>query len=66
MWPYSNDEQVWLVPSKDWAETQPKPIQPETPTRVPANDIDGAWPYATTDDDADDNRPVDPQIIIRK
>ncbi len=66
MWPYSNDEQVWLVPSKEWAQKLPKPIKSETPTAVPANDINGAWPYAADDDSANDNRPFDPQTFVGK
>ena len=61
MWPYSSDEQVWLVPSKEWAETLPQPSKPAAP--VPANE-NGAWPYAANDDE--DKRPLDPQTFIGK
>lgn len=66
MWPYSNDEQVWLVPSKEWAEKLPEPIKSAIPAHKPANDIDGAWPYAAANDDSEDNRPLDPQTFVGK
>jgi hypothetical protein len=64
MWPYSSDEQVWLAPGKEWAETRPKPSKPAT--AVPANE-NGAWPYAANDDVvAHDKRPFDPQTFVGK
>jgi len=65
MWPYSNDERVWLVPSKEWAEKLP--ITAGTPTPAPANDLsNGAWPYATAEQIAEDNRPFDPKTFVGK
>ena len=61
MWPYSNDEQIWLAPGKEWAETQPsKPA-----ALVPANE-NGAWPYTANDDIAEDRRPLDPKTFVGK
>jgi hypothetical protein len=52
MWPYTNDEQVWLEPSKDWAKKRRK----ASPLPKPANN----------DDRAEDTRPLDPQIFVGK
>jgi hypothetical protein len=52
MWPYTNDEQIWLEPAKDWAKGR---LQAH-PVPTPAND----------DQRAEETRPFDPQIIIRK
>jgi hypothetical protein len=65
MWPYSNDERVWLEPSNAWAEKQAKAKRTAAFPKS-ANDIDGAWPYITAEQPVEDNRPFDPQIIIRK
>jgi len=61
MWPYTSDEQVWLVPAKDWiatatatkAEQRKAGTQPEreAPRPMPA-------PY--------DDGISDPQINLRK
>ena len=61
MWPYSSDEQIWLVPGKEWAEQQPS--KPATP--IPANE-NGAWPYTANDDVAEDKRPLDPKTFVGK
>ena len=66
MWPYNSEEQVWLVPSKEWAETLPKPVTKLVPVPTPANDDNGAWPYAAVESGAEDRRPLDPQVMVRK
>ena len=62
MWPYSNDEHIWLDPSKDWAKGRLQAI----PLPTPANDDNGAWPYMTAEDRPEETRPVDPQIFVGK
>ena len=52
MWPYTNDEKIWLDPAKDWARGR---LQ-ASPLPTPAND----------DERAEEMRPVDPQIFISK
>jgi hypothetical protein len=52
MWPYTNDERLWLEPSRDWAKRR---IQAD-PLPTPAND----------DERAEDKRPFDPKTFIRK
>jgi hypothetical protein len=53
MWPYTNDEQVWLEPSKDWAKGRLR----ANPLPAPANDDQPT---------EDTRRPLDPQIFIGK
>lgn len=60
MWPYSSEEQVWLAPSKEWAEKLAQPAQPAA-----ANE-NGAWPYATAGEVAEDHRRFDPQTFVGK
>jgi hypothetical protein len=62
---YNDDERVWLEPSKEWAEKQPKPHL-QHPVPAPANDLNGAWPYAAAEDVAVDRRTFDPQVFVGK
>lgn len=60
MWPYNHDEHIWLDPSKDWAKGRLQAMQ------LPANDDNGAWPYITAEERAENSRPTDPQIFVGK
>lgn len=60
MWPYTSDEQVWLVPAKDWAaEAEGK--KPKSGGK-PSAERPAPRPMPAPYDDGIS----DPQIILRK